>query len=138
VTITNITYITPTGSTSLFSNSTETLSVALDPFSRTLNIPEDIFLNFAAASNGTVGTDPGTTGLLTYPPTHVFGNLSVTLKNGYTTLTPAQEFFFPPRKFNKQGQYAIANDSYVLAGLANITVQPGCLLDWGVPYLTMY
>ena len=137
VIITNITYEYTGGSASLFSNDTETLLVALEPYVRTLNVPEDIFINFAKVSGGKVGTDPGTTGLLTFPPSTDFGNLSITLKNGYQTTIPSKQLFLPPRNFNKEGVYSITNDTYLVAGIANTTVEPLHAFDWGIPYLVM-
>ena len=135
VEITNITYLYSGGSASLFSNASETLSVSLEPFQRALQVPEDIFRNFARASNGTAGEDPGTQALLTYSPNSTFGNLSVTLKNGFETVIPAQELFLPPRAFDSQGQYEIvSNETYILAGLENATAAPGYLLQWGIPF----
>lgn len=137
VEITNITYVTSEASTSLFSNSSETLQVALQPFAHSLGVPGDIFANFLRASNGTVGKDPGTTALVTLPTDAELGNLSVTLSNGYETIIPSQELFFPPRQYGKDGTYTVSNDSYLVAALANLTTTESYLFDWGIPILTM-
>ena len=137
VIVTNITYEHTGGSASLFSNDTETLLVALEPYTRSLNVPQDVFLRFANASGGTVGTDPGTTGLLTFPLLTDLGNLSITLKNGYQTTIPSDELFLPPRAFNKEGIYNVTNSTYLLGALANSTEAPQKAFDWGIPYLVM-
>lgn len=137
VVITNLTYVTSEAETSLFSNSSETLQVALEPFTHSLGVPQDIFANFLRASNGTVGTDPGTTALATLPVNAELGNLSVTFSNGYQTTIPGSELFLPPRQYGKDGTYGVTNDSYLVAALANLTTEGSYVLDWGIPILTM-
>lgn len=137
VTVTNITYINKSGSTSLFSNDSETISVTLEPFQHGLQVPSDIFANFLRASGGTVGKDPGTTALVTMPTTGDLGNLSVTFSNGYKTIIPSRELFLPPRQYGPDGVYAITNNTYYVATMANSSVQSPYLFDWGIPILTM-
>ena len=79
--VTNITYESVNGSTSLFSNSSETLEISLEPFERTLELPQNIFDNFARASNAFFNASLG---LLTYPRANPpDGNQSL-----YRTATP--------------------------------------------------
>jgi len=39
-------------STALFSNASESLQVSLDPYQHVVQVPQDIFMNFANASSG--------------------------------------------------------------------------------------
>ncbi|KAJ9497521.1 hypothetical protein LTR99_009139 [Exophiala xenobiotica] len=134
VVVTGMSYDTVDGSTTLFSNSSESLQVSLNPSGRVLYVPQDMFENFATASNGTWDASLGN---LRYspgsPPT---GNLTVTLKNGYKTTIPSEELFMYPRLYNQQGQYQISNDTVLIAEVLNFT-NNGFLLDWGIPFLTM-
>jgi hypothetical protein len=134
VVVTNITYEYPGGSASLFSNSTEHLQVGLQPFAHTLEVPQNVFENFAKVSNGTYSP---LYGLLVYDPADPqLGNLSITLQNGYTTTIPAEEIFSLPRHYDKAGTYAISNGSVLLSGIQNYST-PNYLPNWGVPFLTM-
>ena len=134
VVVTSITYDTVHGSTPLFSNSSETLEIDLEPFQRGLQLPQDVFDNFARASNGTYNASLG---LLTYPRANPpDGNLSVTLQNGYTTVIPSSELFSLARDYNSDCFYSIDDPEWVIAEPTNDT-DPPYVAAWGIPYLTM-
>jgi hypothetical protein len=134
VVVTNITYDSANGSSSLFSNSSETLEVILEPFARVLELPQDIFDNFARASQGTWNESLE---LLTYPRANPpSGNLTITLQNGYSTVIPASELFSLSRLYDSEGVYSITNPDHTIAEVGNYT-DPGYLPDWGIPFLTM-
>jgi hypothetical protein len=134
VVITGLSYDTINGSTSLFSNASESLQVSLEPYQRVLQVPQDIFMNFANASNGIYDTSLRN---LRYsadtPPT---GNLTVTLSTGYQTVIPTEELFVDPRLYNDLGQYSVSNNTVLIAEMRNATIG-NTLLSWGIPYLTM-
>jgi hypothetical protein len=77
VLVTGLSYDTSNGSVSLFSNASETLQVGLEPGEKVLYLTQDMFENFA---NATDGVFDGELGSLRYspssPPT---GNLTVTV-----------------------------------------------------------
>jgi len=134
VVVTNIAYDSANGSLSLFSNSSETLEISLEPFARVLELPQDIFENFAQASQGTWNESLG---LLTYPRANPpNGNLTITLQNGYSTVIPASELFSLPRLYDSEGVYSISDPDHTIAEVENYT-DPGYLPDWGIPFLTM-
>lgn len=137
VVVTNISYLTDDGPVSLFSGAGEHLQVSLDPFTHGLEVPNNIFQNFMRATNGTVGTDPGITRLITLPVDSVLGNLSVTFSNGYETIIPSYELFYPPRQYATSGVYEISNHTYLISELVNTTTTDHYLPSWGTPFLTM-
>ncbi|EXJ87613.1 hypothetical protein A1O3_04574 [Capronia epimyces CBS 606.96] len=130
VVITELSWESDSGSTSLFSNSSESLQVNLQPSERYVYVPQNVFDLFQNATDG-VYVDPylGYTALPT-------GNLSVTLQNGYKTTIPAEELFMYPRGYDDDGKYAINDNSYMISTLLNMT-DTGYVMDWGIPYLTM-
>ncbi|KIW97373.1 uncharacterized protein Z519_02765 [Cladophialophora bantiana CBS 173.52] len=132
VIITSLVYEDETGSTNLFSNSSESLQVNLQPSERSLNVPQNVWENFKTATNGVYNDS-----YLTYPSTAVpTGNLVATLQNGYKTTIPAEELFYYPRNYNDDGQYTVIDNTYKIATLFN-TTNDGYVLDWGIPYMTM-
>jgi hypothetical protein len=134
VLVTNITYNSVSGSSSLFSNSSETLEVALEPFERSLELPQDIFDNFAHVSQGTWNDSLGA---LTYPRANPpEGNLTITLLNGYTTVIPASELFSMSRLYDSSGVYSISDPDSMIAEVGNYT-EPQYVPSWGIPFLTM-
>jgi hypothetical protein len=134
VLVTNITYNSVNGSSSLFSNSSETLEVALEPFERSLELPQDIFDNFVQVSQGSWNDSLG---LLTYPRANPpDGNLTITLLNGYTTVIPASELFSMSRLYDSSGVYSIINPDRMIAEVGNNT-DPRYVPSWGIPFLTM-
>jgi hypothetical protein len=134
VLVTNITYNSVSGSSSLFSNSSETLEVALEPFERSLELPQDIFDNFAHISQGTWNDSLGA---LTYPRANPpDGNLTITLLNGYTTVIPASELFSISRLYDSSGVYSIFDPDSMIAEVDNYT-DPQYVPSWGIPFLTM-
>ena len=130
-----MTYDTINGSVSLFSNSSESLQVALVPSLHTLNVPQDVFMNFAKASNGTYILEEQN---IIYPASYEpNGNITVTLNGGYKTTIPSTELFTYPRLYNPQGVYSISNTSFFLAEISNVSSGAGFVYQWGIPYLTM-
>jgi hypothetical protein len=123
LTVTNLTYIDDTGSSFLFANTSEVLEIGLNPYERSLELPQDVFDAFTRVSNGTF--DPSL-GLLVYstktPPTD---NLSVSLlvddQDNYTVTIPVAELFSFPRLFDHTGGYSIINDSIIIAEVDNLT-----------------
>ena len=134
VVVKNITWVWEGGSTSLFSNDSEILQVGLEPFTKGINLPQNMFEKFIEASLGTFDPDLR---LITYPVDAVpQGNLSVTLSNGYETTILGDELFSKPRLYNKEGVYEISNET-VTIGLVNNFTTAGYVASWGMPYLTM-
>lgn len=132
VIITELSYEDESGSTNLFSNSSESLQVNLQPSQRVLYVPQNVWENFQGAT-GAVYNDS----YLTYPSTNVpTGNLSVTLQNGYKTTIPAEELFYYPRGYNDDGVYEVINNTYQISTIFN-TTSDGYVLDWGIPFMTM-
>lgn len=134
VVVSNMTYEYEGGSTSLMANSSDYLQVGLEPFTRTIDMPQYMWDKFREVSLGTYDADMG---LLTYdvnnPPT---GNITVTLSNGYKTKMLTQELFSKPRYYNEEGVYSIKNDSIIISTVTN-TTDAGYVASWGMPYLTM-
>ena len=134
VVVTNITYNSSNGSASLFSNSSETLEVSLEPFERLLELPQNLFDNFAKVSQASWNDSLG---LLTYPrASPPDGNLTITLLNGYTTVIPASELFSLSRLYDSSGFYTIINPDRMIAEVGNST-DPRYVPSWGIPFLTM-
>ncbi|OQV04101.1 hypothetical protein CLAIMM_09043 [Cladophialophora immunda] len=132
VIITSLAYEDETGSTNLFSNSSQSIQINLQPSERALNVPQNVWENFQKATNAVYNDS-----YLTYPSTAVpTGNLVVTLQNGYKTTIPAEELFYYPRGYNDDGQYTVIDNTYQIATLFN-TTNDGYVLDWGIPYMTM-
>jgi hypothetical protein len=133
VQVTGLSYDTINGSTNLFANASETLQINLQPWEYVLSFTQDVFIKFANATNGTY--DPSLE-KITYPASNPpTGSLSVTLKNGYKTIIPAEELFMYPRFFNNTG-YSILNNTIFIAQVQNYTNNHH-VLDWGIPFLTM-
>lgn len=128
--ITALSWESETGSHNLFSNSSESLQINLQPSERYLYMPQSVFDKFQNATDG-VWLDPYL-GYVSLPT----GNLSVTLQNGYQTTIPAEELFMNPRGYNDSGLYEIIDNSYLISTVIN-TTNTGYVLDWGIPYLTM-
>lgn len=135
--VTNLTYTTNSQSVSLFNRDTVPFWVEISPGYNTISVPADVFENFQLFSNGTMGTDPGTTALLTFPNDAELGSLNITLQGGYSTTIPAREMFFPPRQFNEEGIYMIENNTYLVSTIVNSTAPDGIIPAWGIPFLTM-
>ncbi|KAJ9603396.1 hypothetical protein H2200_012174 [Cladophialophora chaetospira] len=132
VIITALSYQDGTATTNLFSNSSESLQVNLNPSQRVLNVPQGVWDNFKTATGGYYNAS-----YLSYAANAVpTGNVTVTLQNGYKTIIPAEELFYYPRKFNDEGQYDILDNTYQISTLIN-TTNDGYVLDWGIPYMTM-
>lgn len=132
VIVTDLMYETEDASVSLFSNASESLQVALQPSTRVLYVPQNVWENFRDASGGIYEE-----GYLNYygtnPPK---GNISITLQNGYKTTIPTEELFYYPRGYNDEGKYDIKNNTYQIGLLMNQT-NDGYVMDWGIPFLTM-
>ncbi|KAJ9495762.1 hypothetical protein H2202_008805 [Exophiala xenobiotica] len=134
VVVTGIEYEDVTGAHNLFSNSSESLQINLQPSERVLNVPQNVWENFQTVSNGVYNA---TSGYLQYPTSNPpTGNLTVTLQNGYKTTIPTEELFYLPRTYDENGQYSLLNDTYLIPTILN-TTNDGYVLNWGVPYLTM-
>ncbi|KIX09883.1 uncharacterized protein Z518_00964 [Rhinocladiella mackenziei CBS 650.93] len=132
VIITELSYEDQSGSTNLFSNSSESLQVNLQPSERVLYVPQNVWENFQTATNG-VYNDSYLTYPTSNPPT---GNLTVALSNGYKTTIPTEELFYLPRNYNDDGEYEILDNTYLISTIINAT-SDGYVMDWGIPYLTM-
>ena len=132
VIITDLMYETEDKSVSLFSNASQTLQVALQPSTRVMYVPQNVWENFRDASGGIYDA-----GYLNYyagnPPK---GNISVTLQNGYKTTIPTEELFYYPRGYDDEGKYDVKNNTYQIGLFMNAT-NDGYVMDWGVPFLTM-
>ncbi|KAK4935591.1 hypothetical protein LTR10_023385 [Elasticomyces elasticus] len=134
VVVTGITYTDATGSHNMFSNSSETLSINLQPSERVLYVPQDVWANFGNATGGVYNANLG---YLAYAASSApTGNLTVTLSGGYNTTIPASELFMMPRYYNTEGRYAIEDDTTLIAMLVNQTAN-GYVMNWGIPYMTM-
>lgn len=134
VVVTGITWNDEKGSHNMFSNSTETLSINMQPSERVLYVPQDVWANFGNVTNGVYNDSLG---YLSYsaanPPT---GNLTVTLSGGYNTTIPAEELFMQPRTYDDDGNYAISDDTKLISMIINQTAN-GYVMNWGMPFLTM-
>lgn len=132
VIITDLMYETEDKSVSLFSNASESLQVALQPSTRVMYVPQNVWENFRDASGGIYDA-----GYLNYyagnPPK---GNITATLQNGYKTTIPTEELFYYPRGFDDQGKYDVKNNTYQIGLFMNQT-NDGYVMDWGIPFLTM-
>ena len=134
VVVKNITWVWEGGSTSLFANDSEILQIGLEPFTKSINLPQHMFEKFIEASLGTFDPDLE---LITYPVDAVpQGNITVTLSNGYETTILGDELFSKPRLYNENGTYEISNET-VTIGLVNNLTTAGYVATWGMPYLTM-
>ena len=132
VVITSLSYEDDTGSTNLFSNASESLQVALNSSQRVLSVPQNVWVNFKIATNGSYNAS-----YLSYASNAVpTVNVTVTLQNGYKTVIPAEELFSYPRTYNDEGQYDIIDDTHQISTFAN-TTNTGYVLEWGIPYMTM-
>lgn len=132
VIVTDLVYETEDRSVSLFSNASESLQVNLQPSTRVLYTPQNVWENFRDASGGIYEG-----GYLSYygtnPPK---GNITATLQNGYKTTIPTEELFYYPRTYDDDGKYDIKNNTYQIGLLMNQT-NDGYVMDWGIPFLTM-
>jgi hypothetical protein len=132
VIITGLSYQDDNGTTNLFSNSSESLQVNLNPSQRVLYVPQGVWDNLKTATNGYYNAS-----YLSYASNAVpTGNVTVTLQNGYKTVIPAEELFYYPRGYNDQGQYTVIDNTYQISTIIN-TTNDGYVLDWGIPYMTM-
>ncbi|EXJ62502.1 hypothetical protein A1O7_02940 [Cladophialophora yegresii CBS 114405] len=132
VVITGLSYSDETGSTNLFSNSSESLQVNLNPSQRVLYVPQGVWENFKTATGGYYNAS-----YLSYASNAVpTGNVTVTLQNGYKSVIPAEELFYYPRGYNDDGQYEVVDNTYQISTVIN-TTSDGYVLDWGIPYMTM-
>jgi len=133
VVVTDLTYEYPGGSASLFSNSSQVLEISLEPYESVIDLPQHMFDNFADISQGYYNS---TLRRLTYPAANPpLGNLSVTLKGGYTTVIPAEELFTPLGSYNSTGDYDIVNSSVLYGEMTSLNSAGPWY--WGIPYLTM-
>lgn len=136
ITVTNMTYETEEGSKPMFSNSTETFDVILDPWYPNMNLPPDVFQNFASLINGTPVQDNPI--YLSVDANSILGNVSVTLRGGYTSTLPASEIFGFPKNYTSDGRLQIASNTTLRPRFNKYSAQPGNAdLNWGMPFLTM-
>jgi hypothetical protein len=78
VLVTGLSYDTSNGSISLFSNASETLQVGLEPSEKVLYFTQDMFENFANATDGVFDGELGS--LIHSPSSPPTGNLTVTVR----------------------------------------------------------
>lgn len=132
VVITGLSYQDDVGTTNLFSNTSESLQVNLNPSERVLYVPQNVWENYKTATNGYYNAS-----YLSYASNAVpTGNVTVTLQNGYKTIIPAEELFYYPRSYNDQGQYEVIDNTYQISTIVN-TTNDGYVMNWGIPYMTM-
>jgi hypothetical protein len=96
VNITDISYNTDTGSTSIFANPNQVLTSCADPYYRVLELPESMWSKFVNVTGGLLNTTLAkqNPSLITYPrENRPSGNITVTLSNGYQTVIPNLETF---------------------------------------------
>lgn len=137
--IQDLSWVSDAGTIALTNATTNNFQVSLNPISSSIEIPEELFEAFGAATNGTYDQDLET---YTYPGSRPpIGNLSFTIKGGYKTSIPASELFRFPREYNSNGELVIANDTYQRAWVYSYTNQDTSDLHyaytWGLPFLTM-
>ncbi|KAK6373347.1 hypothetical protein LTS17_008367 [Exophiala oligosperma] len=137
--IQDLSWVTNAGTVPLTNASTSNFQVSPNPISSSIEIPQESFAAFGAATNGTY--DP-TLETYTYPPSNPpAGNLSFTIKGGYKTSIPADELFRFPRQYDGDGELVIANDTYQRAFVYSYTNQDTSAAHyaytWGLPFLTM-
>lgn len=130
--VTGLSWDTDNGSFNIFSNSSDTLQISLQPGVNWLTVTPDMFANFANATGASLTLDPGA---LAYdaaqPPV---GNLTVTLRGGYRTQITAADLFVYPRGY-VNGTYSVINNTFMVAEILAQN-NTGSVRDWGVPFLT--
>ncbi len=137
--IQNLAWVTEAGTIPLMNDTTNNFQVFLNPFSEVVQIPTASWEAFGTATNGVYDE---VLGRYTYPPAGVpAGNLTFTIKDGYTTSIPASELFGYRLEYDDNGQLQIENDTYQVAWVNPYTNSDAneakYLYTWGGPFLTM-
>lgn len=146
--LTAITYDIGGKSTTLFSNTTETLIVHLDPFSSDILLPAHMIQNLASAEETAVWNEtsrrfefPATTppvGTITITISDTSGPLeeaSIPPASTYTTVIPASELYNRPRAYDSTGVLEVTNATVYNMAVTNQTslITLGTL---GIPFFT--
>ncbi|KIX05333.1 uncharacterized protein Z518_06205 [Rhinocladiella mackenziei CBS 650.93] len=136
--IEDLSWETDSGSISLFNGSVSALQVSLNPWSETLQMPQELWESFAQVTDGVY--DP-TFDRLTYLASSTpNGNLTVSVKDGYKSSIPASELFTFPRYYDSMGNYTTYNETYkraLIVNYTNLDTEYNYLATWGMPFLTM-
>jgi hypothetical protein len=116
----------------------EAFQIALQPYARSITIPQSVWDVFTRVSNGTY--DPSR-GSLTWPTANrPSGKLSAQVRTytagNHTIEMPSKELFTFPRTYDETGRYSITSDSLVITTVLNASYN-GYVFDWGLPFLTM-
>lgn len=138
VNITDISYNTDNGSTSLFANRNQVLAGCADPYYHVLELPVSMWSRFVNITGGLLNTTLATLnpGLITYPlNSRPSGNITVTLSNGYQTVIPNLEIFGLWHYWNSEGAYTVLDDSPWVASI--VPDAPGSPAVIGFPFTTM-
>lgn len=128
--ITNVTYNTDQGSTSL---ANEIFWACGDPFYDTIELPLFMYENF---QNATGGVYNGTLDRLIYSSDNLpTGNLTITLSDGYTTTIPSSELFTLAQGWEGS---VYMTESSSNPTVAQVQFAGTKYLPWfGIPFLTM-
>ncbi|KAJ4348876.1 hypothetical protein N0V95_005097 [Ascochyta clinopodiicola] len=146
--LTAITYDVGGKSTSLFSSTTDTLVVNLDPFSSDLKLPAQMLQNLASAEKTAVWNEtsrrfelPAATapvGTITI----TVSDMGVPLKDAskpsvstYKTIIPASELYNRPRAYNAAGVLEVDNATVYNMAVTNQT-GPMTIGTLGLPFFT--
>ncbi|KAF2186488.1 acid protease [Zopfia rhizophila CBS 207.26] len=145
--VTAITYDLAGKSNSLFDNTTETLMVSLDPFTSTLELPDNMLENLAAADksamwDGTLrrftfdaATAPTATFTITLSDANTpLGDGSKQSVATYKTTIPATELFRRPRAYDATGKLEITNNTIYELEVTNRTGSN--IATFGLPFFT--
>lgn len=146
--ITAITYDAGGESTSLFTNATETLAVALDPFSYDIELPSEMLHVLLGAEKKAVWNEssqhlelPATTlpsGTITVTISDL-GNLPGGAPNPsavtYKTTIPAADLYHFPRSYNKEGLLEIENTTTYRLAVTNQS-KTARVSNLGLPFFT--
>ncbi|KAK5077661.1 hypothetical protein LTR70_009541 [Exophiala xenobiotica] len=111
VEITGMDWESSTGNiTNLMPNNTRSMRATLEPAYHWLEMPNESYLKFAAATNSTFYNE--TSGFYQYYQWPE-GNLTITLSNGLRTTIPQTDLFEYPTYFNDRGYLEVLNKTYL-------------------------
>lgn len=133
-----LTWVTDSGSVSLFDDSVSAFQVALNPWYETIGLPSSVWAAFGNATNGVF--DPDLERYIYNTSNTPTGSLNVTVKGGYSVSIPTEELFFYPRDYDTNGSSIVETTTYKIAAAYNYTNEDNSgnyLATWGVPFLTM-
>ncbi|KAJ9602986.1 hypothetical protein H2200_012281 [Cladophialophora chaetospira] len=137
--IQGISWVDDTGTTPLTNESTPNFQVTLEPSSDYIRLPLAVYKAFLLATNASYDDYQET---YVYPADNIpVGELTFTIKDGYTTSIPADELFHYYRGHDEDGNLVNGNDTLKIAWVASYTNEnadeANYIYTWGIPFLTM-